>query len=273
MGEVTRISVSLKVNTGDETYWSLIKPLQENRQLSTFIITCLKAYAEDGDIHEAIDAYTRKGSGIERIKGHIDNLIKLQAMANRTGEDIRTSLSGDASEFEIENIFDAGAEDMAEQGSSVVGGKEQKVESGRQASAHTESKKALPENSGALEKIIMRLDKLEGTVSTLYDQVGSNAEHISKIENQRGKSSAVGGKGEFVESKPVTQSRVTPVASRPVAQNRVTSVSPVVPVSPIANKPEMKEVKSSEINNVGSNDEENLDFSQLIGDFMSSVST
>ena len=272
MGEVTRISVSLKVNTGDETYWSLIKPLQENRQLSTFIITCLKAYAEDGDIHEAIDAYTRKGSGIEQIKGHIDNLIKLQAMANRTGEDIRTSLSGDASEFEIENIFDAGTEDVAEQGSSVVRGKEQKVERGRQASTHTESKKALPENSGALEKIIMRLDKLEGTVNTLYDQVGSNAEHISKIENQSGKSSAVGGKGEL-ESKPVAQSRVTPVASRPVVQNRVSSVSPVVPVSPVVNKPEMKEVKLGEINNVGSNDEDNLDFSQLIGDFMSSVST
>ena len=106
MGKVIRISISLKVNTGDETYWSLIEPLQKNRQLSTFIVTCLKAYVEDSDIHDAIDMYNRKGSGVDRIREHIENLMKLQAKANRTAQDINNSLGGDSEEFEIENVLD-----------------------------------------------------------------------------------------------------------------------------------------------------------------------
>ena len=119
MGDVKRISISLKVDTCDETYWSLIEPLQRNRQLSTFIITCLKAYVEDGDIHDAIDAFNRKGSGVEKIREHIDDLIKLQAKANRTAEDISTSLGGDTEELEIDNVFD-GDDDVDESEDDLI---------------------------------------------------------------------------------------------------------------------------------------------------------
>lgn len=241
MGEVKRISISLKVNTGDETYWGLIEPLQTNRQLSTFIITCLKAYVEDGDIHDAIDAFNRKGTGVDKLREHIDNLIKLQAKANRTAEDISTSLSGNAEELEIDNVFDDEIDepddDEIEQSSPVVERRGQVATRGRQTPTPVRNNPALPEGSGALEKIIKRLDKLEGTVSSLSSKVGSNSEHITQIESSRGKAETV------------IADKVEPVAKE-------------VKLDEVSDKPD-----------VASKSEDNLDFSQLIGDFMSSVST
>ena len=207
MGKVIRVSVSLKVNTGDETYWSLIEPLQKNRQLSTFIITCLKAYVEDSDIHDAIDMYNRKGSGVDRIREHIENLMKLQAKANRTAQDINNSLGGDSEEFEIENVLDNVDDDTTddevysddvdeefEQGDVQSDGSasyeksvasEQKGRSGVKISKKSDAagvKGALPASveHNAINKIIKRLDSLEQTVGSLSSRVGANSAQLNK---------------------------------------------------------------------------------------------
>lgn len=211
MGKVIRVSVSLKVNTGDETYWSLIEPLQKNRQLSTFIITCLKAYVEDSDIHDAIDMYNRKGSGVDRIREHIENLMKLQAKANRTAQDINNSLGGDSEEFEIENVLDnvdddttdevysADVDEEFEQGDVQSDGSasyeksvasEQKGRSGVKISKKSETagvKGALPASveHNAINKIITRLDSLEKTVGSLSSRVGANFVQLNKIGEQK----------------------------------------------------------------------------------------
>lgn len=105
MGELIRVSVSLKVDDADELYYALIQPLQQNRQLSSFIINILQAYKDDGDIHDLVDDYINNNTGVAKIKGHLQNLIDLQMKANRFTEDVNTSLGG-TTESTIENIFD-----------------------------------------------------------------------------------------------------------------------------------------------------------------------
>lgn len=260
MGEVKRISVALKVDTGDETYWSLIEPLQTNRQLSTFIITCLKAYVEDGDIHDAIDAYSRKGSGVDKIREHIENLMKLQAKANRTAEDINSSLGGDTEELEIENVFDDEDEDENEENN--VTEKTHITYNENNSNIKGNVVAALPSSGEALNKIIKRLDKLEDTVGNLYNKVGSNSEHISKIEN------GVANK-EKQEVRIKVDKKVKPVKEEVVnkKQKENTDKQEVK-----KEKEEIKFIKLDDISDKEAEKTENVDFSDLLGDFMSSVS-
>ena len=200
MGKVTRVSVALKVDMGEETYWGLIQPLQANRQLSTFIVTCLRAYIEDADIHELIDNFNRRGSGIEAIKAHVEELMRLQAKANRESEDLRTSLGGETDDLEISNIFDEQAADVAdvedvEDGEDVADGTNGSAEVSDTINYPVISQPikqsvatnapALPSGSESVfNRIVQRLDTLEKTVCSLTTRVGDNAAHISKIERQ-----------------------------------------------------------------------------------------
>lgn len=276
MGEVKRISISLKVDTGDETYWSLIEPLQNNRQLSTFIITCLKAYVEDSDIHDAIDMYNRKGSGVDKIREHIENLMKLQAKANRTAEDINSSLGGDTEELEIENMFDDEVDEpendeednmstQAEQTSRTS------VKSVKTAAANSAA--ALPESidTGALNKIIKRLDSLEQTVGSLSSRVGVNAEHISKIEGYKKESEPA---VKVAKGKTKTEQAKTSATSATKAPANGSSVAKV-PVTDVKKPEPIKEVRFDDIpETTGVKEQTNdggMDFSDLLTGFMDSV--
>lgn len=260
MGEVKRISISLKVDTGDETYWSLIEPLQNNRQLSTFIITCLKAYVEDSDIHDAIDTYNRKGSGVDKIREHIENLMKLQAKANRTAEDINSSLGGDTEELEIENMLDEIDEPEEEQEEAAVEMPVTKSQSTKTQTAknkvQTVTAAALPESvdTGALNKIIKRLDSLEQTVGNLSSKVGANSEHISKIE------------GSKKISEPVTDTTKTKTETVQIQRKKE---EPKSKVEEVKKTQPVKEVKFEDIPE--SKGDEGMDFSDLLTGFMDSV--
>lgn len=260
MGEVKRISISLKVDTGDETYWSLIEPLQNNRQLSTFIITCLKAYVEDSDIHDAIDTYNRKGSGVDKIREHIENLMKLQAKANRTAEDINSSLGGDTEELEIENMLDEIDEPEEEQEEAEVEMPVAKSQSTKTQTAknkvQTVTAAALPESvdTGALNKIIKRLDSLEQTVGNLSSKVGANSEHISKIEGSKKISETVAS---------TTKTKAETVQTQHKKEEPKSKVEEVKKTQPV------KEVKFEDIPE--STGDGGMDFSDLLTGFMDSV--
>lgn len=256
MGEVKRISISLKVDTGDETYWSLIEPLQNNRQLSTFIITCLKAYVEDSDIHDAIDMYNRKGSGVDKIREHIENLMKLQAKANRTAEDINSSLGGDTEELEIENMLDEIDEPEEEQEEAEVEMPVAKSQSTKTQKVQTVTAAALPESvdTGALNRIIKRLDSLEQTVGNLSSKVGANSEHISKIE------------GSKKISEPVTNTTKTKTETVQIQSKKE---EPKSKVEEVKKTQPIKEVKFEDIPE--SKGDESMDFSDLLTGFMDSV--
>lgn len=292
MSEVIRISISLKVNTGDETYWSLIQPLQKNRQLSTFIVTCLKAYVEDSDIHDAIDMYNRKGSGVDRIREHIENLMKLQAKANRTAQDINNSLGGDSEEFEIENVLDnvdddttddevysADVDEEFEQGDVQSVGSasyeksvasEKKGQSGVKISKKAEAagvKGALPASveHSAINKIIKRLDSLEQTVGSLSSKVGANSAQLNKIGEQKPAKVADDSndsKAEVNSNGKKSKQVVTNEGSKTVA-GRAKAAEPV------------KEVR---FENIGVEEapkdtpaDDKMDFSELLSGFMDSV--
>ena len=260
MGEFKRISISLKVDTGDETYWSLIEPLQNNRQLSTFIITCLKAYVEDSDIHDAIDTYNRKGSGVDKIREHIENLMKLQAKANRTAEDINSSLGGDTEELEIENMLDEIDEPEEEQEEAEVGMPVAKSQSTKTQTAknkvQTVTAAALPESvdTGALNRIIKRLDSLEQTVGNLSSKVGANSEHISKIEGSKKISETVTD---------TTKTKTETVQIQRKKEESKSKVEEVKKTQPV------KEVKFEDIPE--STGDGGMDFSDLLTGFMDSV--
>lgn len=256
MGEVKRISISLKVDTGDETYWSLIEPLQNNRQLSTFIITCLKAYVEDSDIHDAIDNYNRKGSGVDKIREHIENLMKLQAKANRTAEDINSSLGGDTEELEIENMLDEIDEPEEEQEEAEVEMPVAKSQSTKTQKVQTVTAAALPESvdTGALNRIIKRLDSLEQTVGNLSSKVGANSEHISKIE------------GSKKISEPVTNTNKTKTETVQIQSKKE---EPKSKVEEVKKTQPVKEVKFEDIPE--SKGDDGMDFSDLLTGFMDSV--
>ena len=290
MGEVKRISISLKVDTGDETYWSLIEPLQNNRQLSTFIITCLKAYVEDSDIHDAIDAFNRKGSGVDKIREHIENLMKLQAKANRTAEDINSSLGGDTEELEIENMLDEEFDEPEEQedySETVEPGTKSPVAKtsesyGNSGNRSTSAKSnrvgvaALPESvePGALNKIIKRLDSLEQTVGNLSSRVGSNAEHISKIEGAKKSnvtdSETRAGAGVYGKQKTVEP---TKRAVEPVKKAATKEHEKVVKIEEVKKASAVSEVKFDDIPEPDSKSESDagMDFSDLLTGFMDSV--
>ena len=296
MGEVKRISISLKVDTGDETYWSLIEPLQNNRQLSTFIITCLKAYVEDSDIHDAIDAFNRKGSGVDKIREHIENLMKLQAKANRTAEDINSSLGGDTEELEIENVLDEEFDEPEEQEdysetvepgtkspvaktSESYGNSGNSGNSGNRGASAKSNKTgvaALPESvePGALNKIIKRLDSLEQTVGNLSSRVGSNAEHISKIEGAKKSnvtdSETRAGAGVYGKQKTVEH---TKRAVESVKKAATKEPEKVVKIEEVKKASAVSEVKFDDIPEPDSKSESDagMDFSDLLTGFMDSV--
>lgn len=117
MGEVKRVSVSLKVDSTDELYWSLILPLQQNRQLASFLVTLLQAYKDDCDIHDLVDSFVDANSGINKLKGHIETLIDLQTKATRFVEDVNDSLGGNSGGT-INNVFDT--DDDVESTENVV---------------------------------------------------------------------------------------------------------------------------------------------------------
>ena len=108
--DVKRISVSLKVDSSDELYWALIQPLQQNRQLATFIVSLLQAYKDDSDIHDLVDTFVNEHSSVAKMQAHLNNLIDLQAKATRYAEDVSSSLGG-MSNDSIENVFDSGNDD------------------------------------------------------------------------------------------------------------------------------------------------------------------
>lgn len=290
MGEVKRISISLKVDTGDETYWSLIEPLQNNRQLSTFIITCLKAYVEDSDIHDAIDAFNRKGSGVDKIREHIENLMKLQAKANRTAEDINSSLGGDTEELEIENVLDEEFDEPEEQEdysetvepgtkSPVAKTSESYGNSGNRSASAKSNRVgvvALPESvePGALNKIIKRLDSLEQTVGNLSSRVGSNAEHISKIEGVK-KSNVTDSETRADAGVYEKQKTVEPTkrAVEPVKKAATKEHEKVVKIEEVKKASAVSEVKFDDIPEPDSKSESDagMDFSDLLTGFMDSV--
>ena len=126
MSEIKRVSVSLKVDASDELYWALILPLQQNRQLASFLVTLLQAYKDDGDVHDLVDTFANENSGVAKLRGHLETLIDLQAKATRFAEDVSDSLGGGSNESTIENFFDT--EDVEEdffgdeQGSQEVQG-------------------------------------------------------------------------------------------------------------------------------------------------------
>ena len=289
MGEVIRISISLKVDTGDETYWTLIEPLQKNRQLSTFIITCLKAYVEDSDIHDAIDMYSKKGSGVDRIREHIENLMKLQAKANRTAQDINNSLGGDSKEFEIENVLDDMGEEetdnsdnsvevqsaRADLHTSQIVGKPQKSQAGVKVANNAEVV-ALPASvePAALNKIIKRLDSLEQTVGSLSSRVGANSAQISKIEEYKNSSDE--------QKRSVSETKVTGESTGTVQGVAVNKRTRQDVVKSVATKKELvkaavpvKEVKFENVeatqDNASNVAPDKMDFSDLLSGFMDSV--
>ena len=67
MSEIKRISVSLKVDESDELYWALIQPLQQNRQLASFLLTLLQAYKDDSDVHDRVDSFAREFNGVTNL--------------------------------------------------------------------------------------------------------------------------------------------------------------------------------------------------------------
>lgn len=289
MGEVIRISISLKVDTGDETYWTLIEPLQKNRQLSTFIITCLKAYVEDSDIHDAIDKYSKNSSGVDRIREHIENLMKLQAKANRTAQDINNSLGGDSEEFEIENVLDDMGEEetdnsdnsvevqsaRADLHTSQIVGKPQKSQAGVKVANNAEVV-ALPASvePAALNKIIKRLDSLEQTVGSLSSRVGANSAQISKIEEYKNSSDE--------QKRSVSETKVTGESTGTVQGVAVNKRTRQDVVKSVATKKELvkaavpvKEVKFENVeatqDNASNVAPDKMDFSDLLSGFMDSV--
>ena len=186
--------------------------------------------------------------------------MKLQAKANRTAEDINSSLGGDTEELEIENMLDEIDEPEEEQEEAEVGMPVAKSQSTKTQTAknkvQTVTAAALPESvdTGALNRIIKRLDSLEQTVGNLSSKVGANSEHISKIEGSKKISETVTD---------TTKTKTETVQIQRKKEESKSKVEEVKKTQPV------KEVKFEDIPE--STGDGGMDFSDLLTGFMDSV--
>lgn len=88
----TRIPVSLKFETEDELYYSLIEPMRANKKLSPFIVSLLSAYFKNEQIRELIDEFISTNDSVERIRSHIQRIAELQGKNVRLIEDYEQSV-------------------------------------------------------------------------------------------------------------------------------------------------------------------------------------
>lgn len=201
MGEIKRVSVSLKVDSSDELYWSLIQPLQQNRQLASFLVTLLQAYKDDGDVHDLVDTFANENSGVAKLRGHLENLIDLQAKATRFAEDVNDSLGGGNNESTIENFFDT--EDVEDDSISAEQGVQDSqtgqvvVKPAGVVNRPVDASKKTKSNSSALAKpgeyipsqsiikaVLKRLDDVEDTLKVIKSVVHVQDTEVSRaVEN------------------------------------------------------------------------------------------
>lgn len=87
----TRIPVSLRVDTSSELYYSLVEPLRQNRDLSTFIITLLTLYLENDTVKEIVDDYLMGYTAKAQVEAHIQEIANLQGKSVRAIEDFEVA--------------------------------------------------------------------------------------------------------------------------------------------------------------------------------------
>lgn len=81
------IPVRVKVEVGD-FYYNLVEPLKESKELSTFIVNMLRAYYEDEDVANALNAYNERNNPLALMQAQLNNVMlnhqKSMAMLHNT---------------------------------------------------------------------------------------------------------------------------------------------------------------------------------------------